>query len=569
MNIGFKKIIFCILITFVVADQPVFGMESKITQQNQTSQLSTASLLGSLGISLAEGFTTSYCTHVILSSLNPARSFLDETLFQGVGCLVPATIAFGCYGLKKIVERKNQLSKITTGKPSLIWLHAESIFSTAKSIAIQNSVFHGLGSYISSFYQTTGSTIATICNNLVLKNEETCSYVADKTTTITLAAASFLGTKCVEYALGKDNKNPQLRVKKSSLINQKNPNKTEISNTTQPNVNVLARMSIEIKGPQLYYFLAKNDCNVEQLWHQALNQTQQVKAFSDENWQKFCVQQLVQLQKNIAKTFTDVSRKLPHIMTTLTNLIHPHMPFGQYPQQFTLNKKYLEQETVTFSCSVAKNPQEIFKGIQQAVCSYFSPENINIRNSKDDEAILNPPLTPIFINVGDMNVTINAYPQSRQDHMYQQQYEKVVELPKWFNVVSTILPYAIIIGNVFLSKSSNFFMPDGTMCVLKNGHMYCVGDKQGIPIKCSSYQECMQQFFVNRMYKQKALTILGLNPSMPYSFKEIKEQYRKLSLINHPDKCKKNTCIKNFIDIVAAYDFLKKDIKLYHNNHAK
>jgi hypothetical protein len=300
---------------------------------------------------------------------------------------------------------------------------------------------------------------------------QTCSVVADKALITGVTAVTTAAANGVEH-LCSDPDTFQPRVRKSTLTPQAAAPATAVADAPDVPATGISAGGITLQGPQIFYFLVRHGCDPEKLWHCWLSQTAHVKAFGDGNWQQFCATQLLHLHKSIMAAFATASKKLPATMTSVTNLIDPYMPFSQYPAQFTCDQTYRAKESPSFSVTVAKDPKEIFDGICNAVLSYFDPENLQIRNKKGDEALFNCPLTLVVFQVTATNVTITAYPQSRQDLLYPLQWETPIELPRWLRVVNATIPYAITAVKIIIAPSSGHFLPEG-MCTVRDGHMYC------------------------------------------------------------------------------------------------
>lgn len=71
----------------------------------------------------------------------------------------------------------------------------------------------------------------------------------------------------------------------------------------------------------------------------------------------------------------------------------------------------------------------------------------------------------------------------------------------------------------------------------------------------------MQEEIFTKFWGLISITYCYCNLSRNASSSQIKKAYRKLSLKNHPDKCKTEECKKAYIDIQDAYDCLSDDNK--------
>lgn len=550
-----KKII-SILVLCYCCSNTVLGMQSTTTPL-ATSQPSTMKLLGYLGLGVGESLATALLTNLAVTKIvTPAESFFSEHFFPGAGYAVPLGLAATSYLLEKIAEHKEQLSRIRTGTPSQLWSRVKTWCSSARGLILQGTITQALGSYVSTLYQHIGSNTATVCNALAPQNPGACSWVADKTATSVITTLPFAAMHLAEKLLPADT--PELRVRKGSLMAISPATK---SSADEPvSVKTTHGVAMHIAGPQIHYFLTSYGCNLEKLWHRKLSQIAQIKASKNGNWQKLCIQQLAHLCTNITSAFNAAVKKLPTEATKISDLLDSYMPFGQYPQQFTIDTKYREHEQPSFSRTVVKNPQAIFSGIRDAVLSYFDPNNLQIRSTKGDEAIFNCPITPVFIKkIDESNFTITAYPQSRQDLLYPCQWESPVKLPRWFHVASKVIPYAILLQQIIRTKSSAYFAQDGVMCTTHDNSMTC-SDGSIFSTTCTSHASCAHELSQKRLTQAIALRLLELNPRTPHTLKDIKEQYHTLAKRYHPDTCKEKQCDETFLRIAKAYDYLKNKL---------
>jgi hypothetical protein len=566
MNFSHKNKIFGLLALFILCNKsassiPSLSYESTEFQgSRQPSTCQTGNFLKTLGIGIAESFALTYLTTKVMSLTEPLGQQLDETLFSGAKYIVPGVLALGSYELKEIAKRKERLAEIKHGEPSTFWTHTKFLFSSATRLIALSTLTGALGSRLSEFYQTTGSKVAMTCNALAPTHTTMCSYVADKTAAMALTATSLAATKIAEALSPHDA--PPLRVKKNSFIPQTtqprpSTNEPQIAKTT-------SSKNIELEGPQITYFLAKYGYDIETLWGNLLTQSKQLKESKRGNWQKFCEKQLLQLRQNISDAFDVAAEKLPTVInSTITDVVHGLMPFSTYPLKYKLHLGNLAKEQPSFSCTAAKNPKDIFEGLKTAVLSYFDPINLEKRNSKGDDACFNCPITPIFLEIKDKEVTILAYPQSRQDLLYPYQFEKTTTLPKWLRVASSSIPYALILGQILYSKPSGYFLPDGTLCMPQNGQMYC-SNGEAIQTQCASTFSCIREISTRITSKQQqALIALGLDLRGSYSMKQIDQRYKHLALKYHPDKCKPTKeCAEKFMAIAKARKLLEQTMNI-------
>jgi hypothetical protein len=607
MNFSLKKIVLVIFTAILLHNSPIISMQ----QQQIPTKTLVKELIKGLGICIITNYFITY----VNSGIEPANEYLNKQLFPGAHYILPCTLVIGSYFLQNWVDLKERLSQIQikTRESGLLG-RVKSFCSSATNLFVKNVIFKILNSFglIASELQYIGGTIATTCNTLVPTSPMICSYVGDKTALLLF----FIICSIAEHFIVNDNTctNP-LRIR--AQIQPRIP-KILIS----PEKSIIP-CGTELNGAQILWFLIKNGFDIEKEWNIGLKKYREELAIdkqrtnckpyrlsfkglafgnekeekkfpeimfgSSKNGAHFRDFTLPKLSKMIRATFLRAEKKLQKIFpNSPVELLKSLMPFRTYPQKFQINKNQQYKENPSFikNCN---SSCDIFFGIEEAILSYLKKENLETRYAKGDQSVFLMPFTPVFIQKNNdlKTFTIYAYPDSRQDLLYPEQWEQEIKVPKWVAWAQEAIPYGLMGYSLFSQSPSYLFMPDGTIASIDNkNNLFLLNngkiESYSNEIICTNFKKCLfvvQQIIGSTKQWPNATKkeIIDLVAALQYFnsaneqskvtgdiLSATKKEYKKISLKLHPDKNNANT---NYPEMNSAIVTINEFIKKFINKH--
>lgn len=318
------------------------------------------------------------------------------------------------------------------------------------------------------------------------------------------------------------------------------------------------KLELIVQSNDIYQFLLyKLNIDVSRSWLKAIDTFFGIdeQILQTRTWPPQCIAKIAKINKKISNAFALYKRSIPGLQSKF--LVSSCDDLGRFIQvdrpQIRDNQLIVPPsaliETTQSTATIKNVPicvikideitgEALLDGVQQAIMSYFSITNLQVRLQSDDTVIFDRPELPLMflIDTCAQNITIITFPTVSQDTFFSE-YTVSKSSSFWHRMYCTFF--------VFLC------------CASQSLSLYReIVDQESIPIlhaKCVALKERQTQI-------SQAFEILELRyireTDREKAVAEVHKAYKKVLFKYHPDKYHGNDAHEKMVELHHARELL-------------